>query len=174
MTSNNPFTHPIDHLLRRFAYGEVTITQYITVHCDGDTCRDWRPMPSLAFSPSPWESAEAYEKKFDWLVEQEEESRRCQGHLAQHEKLCGMLRSFSYKPESSDRSRDGSLSITVLPWDAVSERLTSSRVIRARVFDYTIPYGPGTSSLYVLDGYGSNALHIDFRQWRPDDARSVR
>lgn len=173
MTSNNQFT-PIEHMLHAFTFGKITITQYLTVYCDGDTCREWQPLADQAFYASPWESCEAYEAKFEYLVTLEEESRICQGHLVQHEKLRGMLRSFSYKPESEDRSRQGSLSITVLPWDEKEERLTSSRVMRAKVFDYTIPYGPGASSLYVLDGYGSTALHVDFRQWRPDEARSVR
>jgi hypothetical protein len=167
MTSNNQFT-PIEHMLHAFTFGKITITQYLTVYCDGDTCREWQPLADQAFYASPWESCEAYEAKFEYLVTLEEESRICQGHLVQHEKLRGMLRSFSYKPESEDRSRQGSLSITVLPWDDKEQRLTRSRVIRARVFDYT----NRECSVYVIDNFGAKALDIDLRQWRPDGTRS--
>lgn len=165
MASNTLFTHPIEHMLHRFVYGEITVTRYVLTHCQGDTCRDWQPISSAAYNPAPWESADAYEHKFDWLVALEEDSRVCQGHLAEHETIRGMLRSFSYKPGADDRSRDGSLSITVLPWDETGQRLTSSRVVRTRVFD--VRYRQ--YSVYITDGSGATALGLELRHWRASD-----
>lgn len=165
MASNTPFTHLIEDKLRQFVYGEITATRYVVTHCHGDTCRDWRPISSAAYNPSPWETPEAYERKFDWLVELEEDSRVCQGHLVKHETIRGMLRSFSVKAASDDRSRDGSLSITVLPWDEAGQRLTSSRVMRTRVFGVDLQ----KNSVYVTDGQGATALELELRPWRPNE-----
>lgn len=160
-TINNQFTHPIEYMLRQHVYGEIAIERYVTTYCE-DTCRDWRPFSMESFNASPWESMTSYEEKFEWLVEAEEAARVCQGHLVIHEKLRGMLRSFSFTPATEDRAKDGSLSITVLPWDAAENRLTSSRVVRMRIFDY----GLREKSFYVIDGYGANALSVRLTQWR--------
>lgn len=161
MTNNNPFIHPLEYMLRKHAYGEIDLIRYATTYC-GETCRDWRPFTDIVYGASPWETQRHYERRLEALIESEEAARVCQGHLVVYEKLQGMLRSFSLTPATEDRAKDGSLSLTVLPWDAAEKRLTSSRVVRMRIFDYDLTQW----GFYAIDSFGASALSVGLRQWR--------
>jgi hypothetical protein len=161
MTSNNQFTSPIAAVLSEHLYGGVTINRYHMVFCE-DTCREWRPFDSRVFASWAWSSAESNDARFERLVEAEEEARTCQGHLDLHDMVRGMLRNYTFTPASDDRARDGKLSIIVLPWDDVEQRLDCKRTLKTGVFTYDMQ----AHSLYVTDGDSMSAMSMSFRPWK--------
>lgn len=163
MTNNIQFTHPIDRLLREHVYGEITVQRFVTIFCDG-VCRDWRPFPTRAFVPDPRVRYDVENNLRYFVLNQlEEETMACQGHMEGVEELKGMLRSYSFQPQADDHSTYGSLSLTVLPWNEQAGHLTSSRVMRSRVFDYNLR----ENGFAVVADYGASCLTAVLNQWRP-------
>ncbi len=163
MTSNNTqYTHPFDQLLREHVYGEITVQRFVTTSCEG-TCRDWQPLTERAYNSYHGETESHYNLRVLSLLELEEESRACQGHLELAETVKGMLRSYTFTPPTEDHSVYGTLSMTVLPWDATVGHLTRSRVIRSRIFDYRVD--DGGHGFSVITDYGSSAVAVMMKRW---------
>lgn len=162
MTNSQQFTHIFDRLLREHVYGEITVQRFVTTYCE-ETCRDWQPLSDRVYNSFHGESQSHYDLRVLSLLELEEESRVCQGHLEPVETVKGMLRSYTFTPPAEDHSVYGTLSMTVLPWDATAKRLTRSRVIRSRVFDYR--HFDGGHGFSVVTDYVSSALVVDMKRW---------
>lgn len=166
MTNNSlaRLAHLIGELLRQNVYGEITVKRLVTTSCEG-TCCDWEPLSQRAYNAFPGESRSRYEDRVSFLADLEDESRICQGHLEQVETVKGMLRSYTFTPPTEDHSAYGTLSMTVLPWDAKAKCLTGSRVIRSRIFDFSL--SGGADGFTVVSDYGASCLIVHLDQWRP-------